>query len=465
MLDLLEELLSEFSGVDYGELRFHERRRVQIAVRQGELETASSTVYSGVGVRAFYRGGWGFSSTSRLDREDIKRAIHDAIRGAQASGKKGKEEAKLGEAKLAKGKFVPEINDPLEDHPFEEKLALVRTAEEKLRSYDFIASAACSYIEDLDRKCIVTTDGARAEIIDSKPEFRVLGVAADGDGGERERVEAFEAIGVTGGWRDLFKREPEELVEIVAKRASDLLKAKHPKGERATVILDPALVGLLAHEAIGHTVEADFVLAGAITQGKLKQRVASELVTLVDSGPPQFGEHPAGTVLVDDEGVLAERTVIIENGILKSYLHNRETAGIFGVRSTGNARAFEYSDEPLIRMRNTYIEPGEKDLEEMIAEVEEGYLLKGVGGGQADANAEFMFTVQEAYRIEDGKIGELLRGVAISGQAFEVLMSVDAVSKDFRFDLGAGYCGKLQPAKVDAGGPYLRCQAIIGGRR
>jgi len=457
MLHLLEDLLSEFSGMDYGELRYHERRSAEIAIRQGELETASSTLYSGVGVRVFHRGGWGFSSTSRSDKQSIKEAIYDAIRGAKASGKR--EKVELGRANLAKGRFSPKINDPLTDHPFEEKLALVRRTEEKLRSFSFIASAACSYSENLDHKYIVTTDGARAEIIDSKPEFSLTGVAADGG----EQVEAYEALGVTGGWRDLFKKEPDELVEIVAKRAGKLLKAGHPKGGRATVILDPGIVGLLAHEAIGHTVEADFVLSGAITKDKIGKRVGSDLVTLVDSGPSQFEEHAGGTLLVDDEGVITERTVIIKDGILKSYLHNRETAAIFGVPSTGNARAFEYSDDPLIRMRNTYIEPGEKELEEMIAEVKEGYLLKGAVGGQADSNAEFMFGVQEAYRIKDGRVGELLRGVSISGQAFDVLQTVDAASKEFRFELGAGFCGKIQWAKIDGGGPYLRCKAIIGG--
>ena len=458
MHELLEDLLGEFTGVDYGELRYHERKGVNITVRQGELEAANSTVYSGVGARAFHQGGWGFSSTSRLDRESVRGAIKDAISGARVTGKKGG--TNLGEAQLARGRFSPEIEDPLSAHPFEEKLALVRKTEGKVRSFPFIASTLCSYRESLDHKYILTTDGARAEVMDSKPEFRLLGVAA-ADG---ERVEALESLGVTGGWKDLFKRQPDELAEAVAKRAGDLLKARHPRGERAVVILDPGIVGLLAHEAIGHTVEADFVLAGAITKGKLGQRVASEMVTLVDSGPSQYGKHAGGTVLIDDEGVITERTVVIEHGILKSYLHNRETAGTFGVRSTGNARAFEYSDEPLIRMRNTYIEPGDKSLEEMISEVQEGYLLKGPRGGQADANAEFMFYVQEAYRIENGKLGELLRGAAISGQAFEVLQSVDAVSTEFRFDLGAGYCGKLQLAKVDAGGGYVRCKAIIGGR-
>ena len=459
MLQFLEELLGEFTGVGYGELRYHERRSLNIAVRQGELEAASSAIYGGVGVRAFHLGGWGFSSTSRLDRESVKGAIRDAINGAAAAGKK--EDLKLGRARLARGRFAPEIDDPLTAHPFEEKLAVVRGAEARVRSFPFIASAMCRYREILDHKYIVTTDGARAEVLDSKPEFMLLAVAAaDGD-----HVEAYEALGITGGWRDLFKKQPDELAETLARRARELLKAKHPEGERAVVILDPGLVGILAHEAIGHTVEADFVKSGAITSGKLGHRVASELVTLVDSGPSQYGQHAGGTVLVDDEGVIAERTVVIEQGVLKSYLHSRETAAEFGVASTGNARAFEYSDEPLIRMRNTYIEPGEGTLEEMVSGIREGYLLSGAWGGQADANAEFMFAVQEARRIKDGRIGELLRGVAISGQAFDVLQSVDAVSKEFRFDLGAGYCGKGQPARVDGGGPHLRCTAIIGGRK
>jgi len=459
MHELLESLLGEFSGVEYGELRYHERKGLIVSVRQGELEAANSTVYSGIGVRAFHHGGWGFSSTSRIDRESIKGAILDAISGARAAGKK--EGARLGEASLATGRFAPEIEDPLSAHSFEEKLALVRQAESKVRSFPFIASAACSYRENLDHKYIYTTDGARAEVVDSKPEFRLFGVAAaNGD-----RVEARESMGITGGWTDLFRKDPDELAETVARRARDLLGAKHPAGERAVVILDPGLAGLLSHEAIGHTVEADFVLSGAITKGKLGQKVASELVTLVDSGPSQYGRLAGGTVLVDDEGVITERTEVIKDGILKSYLHNRESAALFEVRSTGNARAYEYSDEPLIRMRNTYIEPGDRTLEEMISEINEGYLLKGAGGGQADANAEFMFSVQEAYRIKDGKLGELLRGVAISGQAFEVLQSVDAVSKEFRFDMGAGYCGKLQMAKVDGGGPFVRCKAIIGGRK
>ncbi|MCK4457796.1 MAG: TldD/PmbA family protein, partial [Thermoplasmata archaeon] len=154
-----------------------------------------------------------------------------------------------------------------------------------------------------------------------------------------------------------------------------------------------------------------------------------------------------------------------EDGVLKSYLHDRETALIFETEPTGNARAFEYTDEPIIRMTNTYILPGDHSLEEMIEDVKEGYLMRGAGGGQADSNAEFMFEVDEAYRIEKGEVKELLRGVTISGQAFDVLKSVDAIGKDFLLDIGVGYCGKFQRAKVDGGGGAVRCKAIIGGRQ
>jgi TldD protein len=157
--------------------------------------------------------------------------------------------------------------------------------------------------------------------------------------------------------------------------------------------------------------------------------------------------------------------VVIERGVLKNYLHNRESAARFGVRPTGNARAWEYQDEPLIRMRNTYIEPGRQSLEELIDGIEDGYLLDGAANGQADANGEFMFGTQQAYRIQRGKRGPLLRGVNLSGRAFEVLSSVDGVGSEFLWDLGSGHCGKGQPMKVDAGGPWIRCQVLLGGRQ
>ncbi len=457
----LSKVIGFAKGVQYAEARFHKRTSSEIRIVTGELEEARISTIAGVGIRVLADGAWGFSSTNNTSKKSMVEALDDAIAIAKVSARGRKKKIqKLDDARFAVGKFAPEINDPLSKHSIEEKVKLVKETEKLARNSAKIKSAICSFREMIDEKVIVSNDGASCEIFDTKPEFRVSAIAS----ANGEVIGASESIGVTGGWKDLFARDlPEKMAKKASKIALKLLTAKKPKGERATVILDPGMVGLISHEAIGHTVEADFVLSGSIVSGKIGKKVGSDLVTLVDSGPSIIAKAAGGTILVDDEGIMAERTVIIEDGILRSYLHNRETAAIYNVESTGNARAFEYTDEPIIRMRNTYIEPGEYGEDEIIKEIKHGYFLKGARNGQADANGEFMFAAQEAYRIEEGEIKDILRGVTISGNAFDVLKSVDAISKNFKFDMGAGYCGKWQLAKVDGGGANLRCKAIVGG--
>jgi TldD protein len=460
MLDVLKKVLGS-AGVPYVELRFHERVWNKIRVTKGELEEATSTKLSGTGIRVLYEGAWGFSSTNNSDVSALNKALAEAQSMAKVASRDKKNRIQgLAEGKPAIGVFKQDIKDPIEDHSLEEKMTLVRTVEESMRKQPMIKSAMSFYREIIDHKFIVTSHGAEAEVIDSKPEFGAMAIASENG----DLMNSYEAVGITGGWSDLFRTMgAEERGLKAADMAAKLLKAKHPKGEKVTAILDPSVVGLIAHEAFGHTVEADFVLSGSIAQGKLGKKVASDLVTLVDEGYPEEHPYAGGAMRIDDEGCMAGKAVIIEKGVLKTYLHNKESAHIFGVDCTGNARAFEYSDDPIIRMRNTYLEPGDWKLEEMIKEIKHGYLLKQAGGGQADANAEFMFQVQEPYRIENGEVKELVRGVTMSGQAFDVLSSVDAIGKDFEFDLGSGYCGKFQPAKVDGGGAPLRCKVLVGG--
>ncbi|MBM3897658.1 MAG: TldD/PmbA family protein [Thaumarchaeota archaeon] len=455
----LSKVIDSAKGVQYAEARFHKRTSSEIRIAGGELEEARTSTIGGIGVRVLANGAWGFSSTSNISENSVREALSNAVVIAKVSARGRKKRIyKLGEAKFAVGRFSVKVNGPLNRHSIEEKVSLVKETEKLARSFSGkIKSAICSFREMNDEKIIVNSDGASCEILDTKPEFRISAVASYSG----EVVGASEAIGVTGGWKDLFSRNsPEEMAKKASATALKLLTAKKPKGERATVVLDSGMVGLLSHEAIGHTVEADFVLSGSIASGKIGKKVASELVTLVDNG---LSDGAAGMTVVDDEGVAEQKTVLIENGILRSYLHNRETAALYDIESTGNARAFEYTDEPIIRMRNTYIEPRDYHDEEIIKEVRHGYLLKGARNGQADANGEFMFGAQEAYRIERGEIREILRGVTISGNAFDVLKSVDAIGKNFKFDLGSGYCGKWQPAKVDGGGANIRCVVVVGG--
>lgn len=462
MRDTLKSVVADASG--WVELRYHDRRQLTVDAKKGILEAANAARKAGVGVRVLADGTWGFSSTARLDREGIEGAVREAQLSAESSSAgRMKKVDRLADCRFAVGDFRSGDREDVAKHSIEEKVKLVIDTERQIReSSSLIVSAGCRYQEISDEKWIVSSEGADAHIQDTKLEFSASAVA----GKDGEMTTAREGEGVTGGWSDLFSKwTPESLVEHVSRVAVDLLSAPYAPGGAATVVLDPAMVGLLSHEAIGHTVEADFVLSGSAAKGRLGEKVASDLVTLCDSGPALLGPSNAcGIVLVDDEGVPAERTVLIENGVLRSYMHDRESAAVFGVSPTGNARAWEYDDEQLIRMRNTYIEPGGASLDELLSGIGEGFLLKGAQSGQADANAEFMFGVQEAYEVKEGKVGRLLRGASISGDAFDVLRSVDMLSSDFEWAIGTGYCGKGQAAKVDGGGPYVRCRLVVGGR-
>ena len=458
--DILRGAVAGAGG--FVELRYAKKTTRSIVVERGRVESASVKRRGGVGVRVLEGGTWGFSSTSTLDEGAIRAAVDKARDAARSSAAVRRNAIPtLPQTTLARGDYSDASAAAVAAIPLEEKVALARETEALTRSSSGqVSSAACSYSEIDEEKCIVTSDGADMTLRLVRPEFRVQAVV-ERDG---KLQTANESVGVTGDWSCLFGRITREtMVDRAVRNAIALHDAGAPRGGRATVILAPSIVGLLVHEAIGHTVEADFVLSGSVAQGKIGKRVASELVTLCDSGASEYHPGAGGTLPVDDEGVPTRRTIIIENGILKSYLHNRETAAHFGVEPTGNARAWDYSDQPIIRMRNTYLCPGESTLEEIVASTPDGYLLEGPRNGQADATGEFMFAVQNAVRIVGGKRRELVRGVTISGVAFDVLATVDAVSKEFRWDLGSGYCGKGQPAKVDAGGPYVRCQVLLGG--
>ena len=204
-------------------------------------------------------------------------------------------------------------------------------------------------------------------------------------------------------------------------------------------------------------------MGGSVAGDYMGQQVASSSVSLIDFANNVNDVTCPVPVYVDDEGTKSEDVTIIENGVLKNFMHNKDSARHFESTPTGNARAFAFSDEPLIRMRNTAIMPGESKLEEMIASVEDGYYLIKPGNGQADSTSEFMFAVNLGYEIKNGKLGKALMDTTISGVAFDMLKTVDMVSDDMTW-VSSGMCGKKQPMPVGMGGPAIRCKVNIGGR-
>ncbi len=461
MKQLLKSLVSKSSG--YVELRFHKRISNAFMAQKGRVDVASHSEVSGVGVRALVNGAFGFAATTDLSKAGIKRAIGQAQSNAKMiAAFSGSNPMKLRKGDLSKVDFIGDGYTEITEMKLADKLAKVIELERQLaKSSSSIQSARCRYKEIIEEKVIVTSDGAAASMRISQPEISLSAIASKGG----DQTSAYNGAGVGGGWKCLYEHPSlQNIVDDTAKLAIDLLKAKHPDGGEKICILSPPIVGLLCHEAVGHTVEADFVKAGSIAKGKIGTKVASPLVSMADTGCETISGYAVGNIPFDDEGVKTETTMIIENGILKSYLHNRQTADEFDVAPTGNARAWLFNDEPIIRMRNTYFLPGKQKLAQMIEEVEDGYFIDGQGGGQADSNGEFMFGASHVWRIKNGKKVELLREATLSGIAFDVLKTVDAVSDEFQWDLGTGHCGKGQPAKVDAGGPFIRCKINVGGR-
>jgi TldD protein len=254
-------------------------------------------------------------------------------------------------------------------------------------------------------------------------------------------------------------------VQNSIEKALRLVNASLPPSGLSNLLLDPQLVGVFAHEAIGHTAEADLVQLGSFTQGKLGEKVCDERITIIDApileGSKWMG---AGWLPFDDEGVLGKSTSIIENGIMASYLTNRAFADELGVEATGNARAYSFTDEPIVRMRNTYFKPGDMSFNELCESIGDGYYLKSLQNGQADSSGEFMFGAVECYAIKNGELTEeLFQNPVLTGNAFEVLNNILGVGKDFDVNLGAGFCGKEQPAKVDGGGPHIAVKAMLAG--
>jgi TldD protein len=282
---------------------------------------------------------------------------------------------------------------------------------------------------------------------------------------DKQPYELYKVYGGFGQFEDNFEN-PNDLFPELDEQHKHLINKSvgiYPKSGMHDCILDADLAGILAHEAIGHTTEADLVKGGSVAGDFLNQKVSSELITLVDFAHNALGELCPVPLFVDDEGTLAEDAVIIDKGVLKKFMNNKEYANHFKMELTGNARAYSFSDEPLVRMRNTAILPGKSKLEDMIASVDNGYYLMKSSNGQADSTSEFMFGIVMGYEIKNGKLGKAIKDTTISGVAFDMLKTVTMVSDDMKWSCG-GFCGKKQMIPVGMGGPAIKCRVNIGGK-
>jgi len=446
------------------EMRVQENTGRKVILLSGSLVGNSSNNSKGVSARVFKNGYWGFSAGSALDPKSVRAVLRAANKNANfLADSLPAKDASLAPVSAASYLFNKPIpnSTPKEFIDFAKEFDdYVEKACPKLTSRTIVVTA------DSMEKLLCTSFGTLSHSVMPRI-YLYLIMSADASDGST--IELFDVI--TGGYGyfgDYFtKQDSMEKCKAAADSLYEELMQKaqgiFPDAGVADVILDSTLAGMLAHEAVGHTVEADLVLGGSVAGHNLGKQVASEMVNLVDfANDTPYGLAPL-PVYVDDEGVKAKDAWLIKDGILTGFMNNRETAAHFDMEPYGNARAYSFGDEPLIRMRNTAILPGKDKLEDMIASIDNGYYLTRTGNGQADTTGEFMFGINMGYEIKNGKLARPLRDTTISGVAFDMLKTVTMLSDNITWE-SSGFCGKKQPMPVGLGGPAVKCKVNIGGR-
>ena len=442
----------------YRETRRHELRKSRMLMVDGNLVSNARTVEGGVSARVHEAGYWGFASTQG-EGVPVEQVVDKASRNARDMARFGERAPLALPGDSYRGEHVFRGRAPLSPKESVERLAELHAwcvqRYPGLKSTRFIAG------DEHHTKRVSTSQGSEVLSSIQRALCYVTLIAEDERGAPVEISETLSSKGHLGDldWSlESIKPQLEALYgHVQAKR-----RAVAARGGAARVVMGPQLAGILAHEAMGHPCEADLVLGGAVTGDLVGKRVASDLVTMVDFAHTYEGEETIIPVYCDDEGTPARDAVLIKDGMLTGFMSSLETAARLGVQPTGSARAYAPNDEPLVRMRNTAILPGKSKLDDMIAAIDDGYLLLRTGNGQADSTTEFMFAVSLAYEVKNGKVGRAIRDTTISGSAIKVLQSVDAVSTDMHWNSG-GYCGKKQPMVVSMGGPAIRAQVHMGG--
>lgn len=455
MEQLIKEALS-IGDTEYVDIRVQEIIITDVVYLGKELERIGTRKLSGGAVRVFERGAFGFATFTHP--EEMKRAVEEACKLAKSFPKTTGE--KLASAAPVKAYIKPELKADPRKIPLEEKEALARKYNEIILSGGEKIQSSRVYYEDRSvHQIFASTEGFYIDEERVYTGVSFMAIAKDGVNVQR----AYESYGDQRGYETATSHEAD--VEAVVSDALNLLKADKVDSGIYTVILDPQLAGVFIHEAFGHLSEADHIMRNTRLREVMSigSRFGMDELSVVDDATI-VGER--GYFSYDDEGIPAQKTYLIKDGILVGRLHSRQTAAIFGEKPTGNARAIDFRHEPIVRMSVTYIEPRDVEFEELLEDIKTGLYVIGTLGGQTELEM-FTFSAQKAYVIENGKIGKLVRDVILSGNVFETLKNIEKIGNDLKLFGGLGGCGKrgqfLLP--VSDGSPHIRIRnVIIGGK-
>jgi TldD protein len=439
---------------DYVEVRIEEGESSRLLFRGKDLEDVARTVDMGGCVRALVNGGWGFTSFN--DLSSLEEMVDLAVRQARLASAA---EGRLAPAPVSQDVVTLALKRDPRQVPLAEKVRLFEEYNRIiLTSSPAIQTTQTAYGDTYRKTYFASSEGHYIE--QESMHIRGVFVAMARDGTKIEQ--AHEVVTSTDDYGRMEGLHGK--AEDVAKRAINLLSAQPVKAGEYTVILDPRLAGVFAHEAFGHLSEADHVYENPRMRDLmvLGRRFGGNHLNISD-GANLPGRR--GSFRYDDEGVPSSVTPLIKEGVLVGRLHSRETAAKMGEQVTGNARAVNYRHQPIVRMTNTFIEPGTVSFEDMLADVKEGVYCKDTFGGETSMEM-FTFSAEEAFMIRNGRLAEPLRGVLLSGNVFTTLANIDAIGNDINWENG-GNCGKGEqsPLPVGLASPHIRIsKCVVGGR-
>ncbi|MCQ2069588.1 MAG: TldD/PmbA family protein [archaeon] len=441
-------------GAEFADAKSQSVRNTGISSVNGELRNLVRKGVGGVCVRAWIGGRWGYGNVSSFDKDAVMKAAEDAVRNAA-----GDKRSDLSlEPVVVKKHMKAQVKIHPDSVDLTEKIEVVRDLD-KVQSIDErIINRIGSYSEEIKDNCLVNSAGSDISWQEVRTLCRAMSVAADGQRFERY----YDGPDSTLGFEVVKDTDIEALGRKTAQEAIATLGAVRCPSGNLTVLSDPMITGLLAHEAMGHASEGDEITKKrSFLTDACGKKVASDIICMYDNGTVP-GAH--GSVPFDDEGTPSTCTKIIDNGVYNGYMHSLETASQLGVKPTGNGRAENFGKRTWVRMTNTYFGPGEWDKDELIAETKDGILTdKMVNGMEDPVGGCFEAKALRGYIIKNGEIKDIVQSFTLTGKSVEILQTVDALSDEVVLD--GGMCGKgiEDWVRVSSGGPYMRARMIVGG--
>ncbi len=446
-IDLFKKIINKIEDkVDYADIYAGNGNNTNIVMKDNKVQE----INNGARIRVLNNGAWGFAYTNDLNK------LEEISKTAIKISKSLKGNVKLAETEIIKDKVKTPRKISVNDVDIDEKKELMADAN-KSALIDNVISTTLNYQDSESETAIVTSEGTEIIQNETRVGLWLNTVASSGN-----LIQfGHGSLGGVKGYEVLKDADIESFGRKVGEKAVRLLNANTPPSGKFPIITDNELTGVFIHEALGHAVESDLILQNdSVLKDKLGDVIGSDIVNIFDDPSNKNG---FGYYEYDVEGVKTSKNQLVENGKLISLLSSRESASELDMKSSGNARS-AISDQPIVRMSNTYLEPGDNTFEELIEDIPEGIYLKGSRGGQVDTGKGiFQFNAVESYKIENGEIGQELRDVSLSGNILETLKNVDAIGNDFKFSVG--FCGKNgQIAPVGDGGPNTRIlNAMVGG--